>query len=125
MRSYIPRASLYIQEEEKKWIRGGISVAGNKRYETAQLICNHMLRQNIARVHGTAREIASSLEVQGTCSSSISALLMFLQRNHIRKSRYGFFISETQAFKKSGYPHRYTVELMDAPAVSPVHSQFM
>jgi hypothetical protein len=125
MRSYIPRASLYIQEEEKKWIRGGISVAGNKRYETAQLICNHMLRQNIARVHGTAREIASSLEVQGTCSSSISALLMFIQRNHIRKSRYGFFISETQAFKKSGYPHRYTIELMDGPAVSPVHSQFM
>ncbi|HVN65647.1 MAG TPA: hypothetical protein VMT31_03400 [Methanomicrobiales archaeon] len=100
-------------------------MAGNKRYETAQLICNHMARQNIARVHGTAREIASSLQVQGTCGSSISSLLMFIQRNHIRKRRYGFFISETQAFKKSGYPHRYTIELMDGPAVSPVHSQFL
>jgi len=93
-------------------------VAGNKRYETAQLICNHMLRHHITRAHGTAREIACSLQVPGTWSSSISALLMFLQRNHIRKSRYGFFISETQAFKKCGYPHRYTVELMDGPAVS-------
>jgi hypothetical protein len=81
-----------------------------------------MLRQNIARVHGTAREIASSLQVQGKYSSSISSLLMFLQRNHIRKNRYGFFISETQTFKKSGYPHRYTVELMDAAAVSPLSS---
>jgi len=100
-------------------------VASNKRYDTGQIICNHMLRQNITRVHGTAREIARSLQVKGTCVSSIGALLMFLQRNHIRKNRYGFFISETQAFKKSGYPHRYTIELMDGPAVSPVHSQFM
>ena len=97
-------------------------MAGNKRYETAQLICNHMLMQNIGRVHGTAREIASSLQVQGTCVSSISSLLMFLQRNHIRKRRFGFFISETQTFKKSGYPHRYTVELMDAPTVAPLLS---
>jgi len=123
MRSYIPRASLYIEEEEeKKWISGGISVAGNKRFETGQLICNHMLRQNIDRVHGTAREIASSLQVPGTCVSSLGSLLVFLQRNHIRKSRYGFFISETQAFKKSGYPHRYTIELMDGPAVLPIPS---
>ena len=122
MRSYIPPASLYIQEAGKEWKRGGISLAGNKRYETGQLIRDHMLRQNIARVHGTAREIASSLQVQGKYSSSISSLLMFLQRNHIRKNRYGFFISETQTFKKSGYPHRYTVELMDASAVSPLPS---
>lgn len=100
-------------------------MAGNKRYETGQIICDHMLRQNIARVHGTAREIARSLQVTGTCVTSISSLLMFLQRNHIRKNRYGFFISETQAFKKSGYPHRYTIQLMDATAVSPVHSQFL
>jgi hypothetical protein len=97
-------------------------MAGNKRYETGQIICNNMLRQNITRVHGTAREIAQSLQVQGTCTSSISALLMFLKRNHVRKSRYGFFISETQAFKKSGYPHRYTIELMDGPAVLPIPS---
>ena len=97
-------------------------MAGNKRYETGQVICDHMARQNITRVHGTAREIASSLEVKGTCVSSISSLLMFLQRNHIRKSRYGFFISETQTFKKSGYPHRYTIELMDGPAGLPIPS---
>ena len=122
MRSYIPRASLYIQEAEKEWKRRGISVAGNKRYETGQIIRNHMLRQNIGCVHGTAREIASSLQVTDTCVSSISSLLMYLKRNHVRKNRYGFFISETQVFKKSGYPHRYTIELMDGPAVSPISS---
>ncbi|MDD1669050.1 MAG: hypothetical protein LUO97_04525, partial [Methanomicrobiales archaeon] len=92
-------------------------MAGNKRYETAQLICNHMNRQNITSAHGTAREIASSLQVPGTWFSSIGSLLMFIKRNHIRKSRYGFFISETQIFKKSGYPHHYTIELMARPAV--------
>jgi hypothetical protein len=80
-----------------------------------------MLRQNITRAHGTAREIAYALQVPGTCVSSLGSLLMFLQRNHIRKSRYGFFISETQAFKKIGYPHRYTIELMGGPVVSPLH----
>ncbi|HUK38443.1 MAG TPA: hypothetical protein VLV30_04945 [Methanomicrobiales archaeon] len=109
-----------MQEEEKKWRTGGISVTGSKRFETGQIICDHMLRQNITRVHGTAREIATSLQVNGTRVSSIAALLMYLQRNHVRKTRYGFFISETQAFKKCGYPHRYTVELMEAPVSSPV-----
>jgi hypothetical protein len=81
-----------------------------------------MLRQNITRAHGTAREIAYSLQVQGTRISSISSLLMFLKRNHVRKSRYGFVILETQTFKKSGYPHRYTIELMDGQAVTPLPS---
>jgi hypothetical protein len=97
-------------------------VTSNKRYQTAQIICNHMLRQNVTRVRGTAREIACSLQVSGTRLSSISSLLMFIKRNHIRKSRYGFYISETQTFKKCGYPHRYTIELMDQPAVPPLHS---
>ena len=119
---YPPGEPIHTGRLGRKWIRGGILLAGNKRYETGQLICNHMLRQNVGRVHGTAREIASSLQVPGTAVSSLGALLMFLQRNHIRKSRYGFFISETQAFKKSGYPHRYTIELMDGPAVSPISS---
>jgi hypothetical protein len=115
-----PQRAFTYGRKGKKWLIGGILVAGNKRYETGQLICNRMLRQNIARVHGTAREIASSLHVTDTCVSSISALLMFLQRNHIRKNRYGFFIAETQTFKKSGYPHSYTIELMERPAVSPL-----
>ena len=95
-------------------------MAGNKRFETGQLIRGQMVRQNIARIQGTAREITSSLHLADNNVPSISALLMFLQRNHVRKIRYGFFISGTQVFKKSGYPHRYTVELMDLPAVSPV-----
>jgi hypothetical protein len=95
-------------------------MASNKRYETGQLIRDQMLVRNIDCIHGTAREIARTLQVKDTQVSSISALLMFLKRNHVRKSRYGFFISETQIFKKSGYPHHYTVELMDAPAVTPI-----
>ena len=90
-------------------------MAGNKRYETGQIIRDHMIRQHITCVHGTAREITRALQVKDTHLSSIIALLMFLKRNHVRKSRYGFFITETQSFRKSGYPHRYTIELMDEP----------
>jgi hypothetical protein len=84
-----------------------------------------MHRQNITSAHGTAREIAYSLHVPGAWISSIGSLLMFLKRNHIRKSRYGFFISETQVYKKSGYPHHYTIELMDGPVVPPLLGKSM
>jgi hypothetical protein len=99
---------------------GGFSVAGNKRYDNAYLICNYLKGQNMTRAEVTARDIASFHQMAGTRVPSISALLNFLQRNHIRSSRYGFFISGTQAFKRSGYPHRYMIELMGAkPMVRP------
>jgi hypothetical protein len=88
-------------------------LTGNKRFNTAYLICRYLKAQNITRAEVTARDIASFHQMPGTCVPAISALLNFLQRNHLRKGRYGFYVSGTQALRKSGYPHRFTIELMD------------
>lgn len=85
----------------------------NKRFNTAHLICRYLKAQNIARAEVTARDIASFHRMTGSSVPPISALLNFLQRNHIRKERYGFFVSGTQATRKSGYPRHFTIELMD------------
>ena len=66
----------------------------------------------MSRAEVTARDIASFHQMPGTCVPPISALLNFLQRNHIRKGRYGFFVSGTQASRKSGYPRHFIIELM-------------
>jgi hypothetical protein len=92
---------------------GGILVAGNRRYDNAYLVCTYLTGQNMTRAEVTARDIAAFHRIPETRVPSISALLNFLQKNHIRNGRYGFFISGTQAFRKSGYPHRYLIELME------------
>jgi len=97
-------------------------VAGNKRYNNAHLVCNYLTEQNLTRAEVTARDIATFHRVPGTRVPSISALLNFLQKNHIRNNRYGFFISGTQAFRRSGYPHRFTIELMDGVHYLPANS---
>jgi hypothetical protein len=86
---------------------------GNKRFNTAYLVCRYLKAQNITSAEVTARDIASYHQMPGTCVPTISALLNFLQRNHLRKKRYGFFVSGTQACRKTSYPHRFTIELMD------------
>jgi hypothetical protein len=43
----------------------------------------------------------------------ISAMLNFLYSNHIRDTRFGFYIRGTTPFKKCDYPHAYTRELID------------
>jgi hypothetical protein len=40
-------------------------------------------------------------------------MLNFLHNNRIRDTRFGFYIKGTHAFKKSDYPHRYTLQLID------------
>jgi hypothetical protein len=112
IRSYIPRENPYITTTCEKTV-GGISLS-NKRFNTAHLVCRYLKAQNITHAEVTARDIASFHQMPGTFVPTISALLNFLQRNHIRKSRYGFFVSGTQASRKSGYPHRFIIELMDA-----------
>ncbi len=105
-------ADLYISTTGKRTVEG-ISLTGNKRFNTAYLVCRYLKAQNIHRAEVTARDIASFHQMPGTCVPTISALLNFLQRNHLRKERYGFFISGTQSSRKSGYPRHFTIELMD------------
>ena len=93
---------------------GGIPVAGNRRFDNAYLVCTYLTGQNMTRAEVTARDIVSFHRIPESCVSSVSALLNFLQRNHIRSNRYGFFITGTQAFRRSGYPHHYRIELMGA-----------
>lgn len=89
-------------------------MTGNLRYDNAHLICNYLKGQNITRAEVTARDIATFHGIPGKRVPSISALLNFLQKNHVRNTRYGFFISGTQASRRSDYPHHFRIELMDA-----------
>jgi len=40
-------------------------------------------------------------------------MLNFLYNNRIRDTRFGFYIKGTRPFKKSDYPHHYTILLID------------
>jgi hypothetical protein len=40
-------------------------------------------------------------------------MLDFLYTNRIRETRFGFYILGTAPFKKTDYPHHYTIELID------------
>jgi hypothetical protein len=104
-----------MQGDRGKHPEGGISVAGNKRYDNAYLVCNYLKGQHITSAEVTARDIAAFHGIPGKRVPSISALLNFLQRNHIRNNRYGFFISGTQASRRTCYPHHFQIELMDPP----------
>jgi hypothetical protein len=115
IRTYIPKADVYIQGDRRKHPGGGISVAGNKRYENAHLVRNYLKGQNITHAEVTAHDIAAFHGIPGKRVPSISALLNFLQRNHMRNNRYGFFISGTQTSRRSCYPHHFQIELMDVP----------
>jgi hypothetical protein len=105
-------ANLYISTTGKRTVVG-ISLTGNQRFDTAHLVCRYLKAQNINRADVTARDIASYHQMPGTDVPPISALLNFLQRNHVRKERYGFFVSGIQASRKTGYPRHFTIELMD------------
>lgn len=84
-----------------------------QRYDYARLICAYLLCNNLTRADVTARDIAQFHHLAGGSSRSISALLNFLYSNGIRKTRFGFYIMGTAPFKKSDYPHHYTIELID------------
>jgi hypothetical protein len=89
-------------------------MTGNQRYDNAYLVCNYLKGRNITRAEVTARDIAAFHGMPEKRVPSISALLNFLQKNHVRNNRYGFFISGTQASRRSDYPHHYRIELMVA-----------
>ncbi len=92
---------------------GHIRTDSTRRYQCAHLICSYLVGNNITRAVVTAREIALFHHLSGKSSQSISAMLNFLYTNRIRQTRFGFYIMGTAPFKKSDYPHHYTIELID------------
>jgi hypothetical protein len=84
-----------------------------RRYECAHLICTYMLSRNLNRAIVTSHEIALFHNLSRKSSQSISAMLNFLYTNHIRESRFGFYILGTSPFRKCDYPHHFTIELID------------
>jgi hypothetical protein len=84
-----------------------------RRYNCAHLICAYLLGKHITSAVVTARDITQFHNLSRKASQSISALLNYLYTNRIRETRFGFYILGTLAFKKSDYPHRYTIELID------------
>jgi hypothetical protein len=92
---------------------GHMRTASKKRYHCASLICAYLLRNNITRADVTARDIAQFHHLSDKSVQSISAMLNFLYNNRIRDTRFGFYIKGTRPFKKSDYPHHYTILLID------------
>jgi hypothetical protein len=84
-----------------------------RRYKCAHLICTYLLSLHMSRAVVTSREIALFHNLSRKSSRSISAMLNFLYTNHIRESRFGFYIRGTSPFRKCDYPHHYTIELID------------
>jgi hypothetical protein len=92
---------------------GHIRTDSKKKYHYASLICDYFIRKNITHAEITAREIAKYHHLPGETCRSISAFLNYLYTNRIRKEGFGFYILGTLPFAKSGYPHRFTIELID------------
>jgi hypothetical protein len=92
---------------------GHIRTDSSQRYECASLICSYLLNQNITHAEITARDISRFHNLSRKSSQSIVAMLNFLYTNRIRESRFGFFIRGTTPLAKCGYPHHYTIELID------------
>jgi hypothetical protein len=91
-----------------------IRTDSTKRYECAHLICTYLLSLNLNRAVVTSREISLFHHLSRRSSQSVSAMLNFLYTNRIREARFGFYIMGTCPLPKCDYPHRYTIELIDA-----------
>jgi hypothetical protein len=78
------------------------------------MIREYLVQQQVTRMDATARDIVNVLHLPNSDVFSVSGFLNFLYRNQMSRSRYGFSIGRSQTPRKSGYPHRYTIELTDA-----------
>ncbi len=85
----------------------------NNRFYIAQLIRDHLVQEQVTRMDATARDIVNMLHLPNNYVFSVSGFLNFLYRNQMSRSRYGFSIVRSQTARKSGYPHRYTIELIE------------
>ncbi|MDD1653482.1 MAG: hypothetical protein LUQ64_02935 [Methanomicrobiales archaeon] len=99
-----------MQEQEQGEVK---EVSVNNRYYIAQLIRNYLVQQQVTHMDATARDIVNVLHLPNGYVFSVSGFLNFLYRNQMSRSRYGFSIVRSQAYRKSGYPHRYTIELVE------------
>jgi hypothetical protein len=92
---------------------GHMRTTSKKRYHYASLVSAYLLRNKVTEADVTAREIAQFHQLPGNAVYSISAMLNFLYNNRIRDSRFGFYITGSRPYKKSDYPHHYTVRLFE------------
>jgi hypothetical protein len=102
-----------MRNTKKETELGHIRTDSTRRYRCAHLICAYLLSQKKIRGVVTSRDIALFHHLSRKSSQSISAMLNFLYTNHIRESRFGFYILGTSPFRKYDYPHHYTIELID------------
>jgi hypothetical protein len=102
-----------MRNTKKETELGHIRTDSTRRYRCAHLICAYLLSQKKIRGVVTSRDIARFHHLSRKSSQSISAMLNFLYTNHIRESRFGFYILGTSPFRKYDYPHHYTIELID------------
>jgi hypothetical protein len=87
-----------------------------KRYYYASLICAYLERNNINQAHMTAKDIVEFHQLSGKSVYSVSAFLNYLLNKRVNDGRFGFYTLRSQPFKKSDYPHYYTVKLADVTA---------
>lgn len=87
--------------------------ASGRRYTCAHLICAYLLMNHITRAVVTVRDIAQFHHLSLKSSRSVSVMLDFMYTNRIRKTHFGFYNLGTAPYKKTGYPHQYTIELID------------
>ena len=87
--------------------------ASGRRYTCAHLICAYLLMNHITRAVVTVRDIAQFHHLSLKSSRSVSVMLDFMYTNRIRKTHFGFYNLGTAPYKKTGYPHLYTIELID------------
>jgi hypothetical protein len=92
---------------------GRVRTDSTRRYQCAHLICSYLLSTKKIQAVVTSRDIARFHHLSQKSSKSISAMLNFLYTNHIRESRFGFYILGTSPFRKCDYPHHYTIEHID------------
>jgi hypothetical protein len=110
---YHQKNQIGMRNQEKENKMRQIRTDSTRRYQCAHLICAYLLANKKIRAAVTSREIALFHHLSRKSSQSISAMLNFLYTNHIRESRFGFYIMGTAPFRKCDYPHRYTIELID------------
>ena len=110
---YHQKNQMGMRNQEKENKMRQIRTDSTRRYHCAHLICAYLLANKKIRAAVTSREIALFHHLSRKSSQSISAMLNFLYTNHIRESRFGFYIMGTAPFRKCDYPHRYTIELID------------
>lgn len=102
-----------MRNEGKVPAMGHKRTNSGRRYTCAHLICAYLLTNHITRAVVSVRDIAQFHHLSLKSSRSVSAMLDFMYTNRIRETRFGFYIMGTAPFKKTDYPHHYTIELID------------